>query len=246
MIPSSPPTLIRAPRVRLLALLAVRNGIDFLPGFVTNVGPHVEGILALDDGSIDGSDDFLADRPEVLELLRVRPDRPEWDEMGNHRRLVAAALRHDADWAFCVDVDERVERQFRSRAERVIRRGRLIGCTAFAVRLRELWDTPDYYRADGIWGRKAPARLFRLRVDHCFDSAPVHGIKAPLQARPFRLGDLLVYHLGMLSPADRKARQRRYEELDPVHAWQPIGYEYLTDERGLRLRPVPRRRGWSE
>jgi hypothetical protein len=232
--------------VRLICLLAVRDGIQFLPGFIGNVAPHVDGIVAVDDGSRDGSAEFLSGRPEVLELVCVPPERPSWDEMGNHRALVAAATRHDADWALCLDVDERVERTFRERAERVIRRGRLLGCTAFAVRLRELWDAPDQFRVDGPWGRKSRARLFEIRPDHEFDTAPLHGIKAPLQARPYRLADLCIYHLGMLTPAERAARRARYEEADPDARWQAIGYAHLTDERGLRLRRVPQRRAWAE
>jgi hypothetical protein len=217
----------------------------FLPGFVANVAPHVDAIVALDDGSSDGSADFLAHRPEVVELLRVPPDRRAWDEIGNHRKLVEAATRH-GDWGLSVDADERLEREFRVRAERVIRRGRLIGCSAFRVQIRDLWNGHDNYRSDGIWARKSAPRVYRLRLDHQFDESQLHGVKAPLQARPFRLADLIVYHLGMLTPADRAARRTRYETADPEGRWQSIGYEYLTDERGLQLAPVPRRRGWVE
>lgn len=238
---------LRQPRrARLVAILSVRDGLQYLPGFVANVRPHVDGILALDDGSSDGSREFLAGRREVLELLRNPPERPTWDEMGNHRRLVAAALGHGADWAVVVDVDERLERDFRTRAERVIRRGRWLGRSSFAVRLRELWGVPDRYRADGIWGRKAPPRLFRLRADHVYDSARVHGVKTPLQDRPYPLADLLVYHLGMLTAERRERRRARYAALDPTCAWQPTGYDYLLDEGGLVLKPVPSRRRWVE
>ena len=212
-----------------------------LPGFIRNVGPQVDGIVALDDGSRDGSPDLLAREASVVELLRVSPDRPEWDEVGNHKALVAAALHHGAGWILCVDADERLERDFRERAERVIRRGRLVGYSAYAVRLRELWNDPDQFRVDGIWGRKAVARLFRARDDHVFDPAPLHGVKAPQQARwrgRFPMADLNVYHLGMLNREDRAARRRRYELADPERRWQRIGYDYLTDERGLQVRRI--------
>lgn len=235
-------------RVRLLGLLAVRDQVGHLSEYVTNVGKQVDGIIALDDGSSDGSAEFLQSRPEVLELLKVPRDRPRWDETGNHRALVGAALRHRAEWLICVDADERLECQFRVRAERVIRRGALFGLSAYAVRLRELWDHRGQYRADGVWGRKAVARLFRARPDHQFDTRPLHGSKAPLQGRVrgrYPLAGLNIYHLGMLRPEDRLARRRRYEALDPTAQWQPgLGYAYLTDETGLELRPVPPRRDY--
>jgi hypothetical protein len=229
-------------RVTIIAALAIRNQCSYLPGFVRNVGPHVDGIVALDDGSRDGSGDFLAGCAEVIELIRVRPDRPTWDEMGNHRALVAAALRHRADWVISLDADERVEVDFRDRAERIIRRGSVAGLSTYALRIRDLWDHPGRYRNDGIWGRKRVARLFRARADHQFDTRPLHGVKAPLQDRihgMFPCADLNIYHLGMLRREDRLARRQRYHILDPNCQWQPtIGYDYLTDEAGLELREI--------
>ncbi len=236
-------------RTRLVALLAVRDGMRHLPGFLRNVAPHVDGIIALDDGSSDGSAELLERHEAVIELLRNPRERPAWDEVGNHRALVAAALRHAAEWILCLDADERLEREFRARAERVISRGALLGYSAYAVRLRELWDDPNQYRADGIWGRKRIARLFRARDDHEFDPAPLHGVKAPLQSLQrgrFPNADLTIYHLAMLSPEDREARRRRYEQADPERRWQRVGYEYLTDARGLRLRRVAARRGFTD
>lgn len=236
-------------RTRLVALLAVRDGMRYLPGFLRNVVPQVDGIVALDDGSSDGSAELLAAHDAVLELIRNPVDRPAWDEMGNHRALVAAALRQGAQWAICVDADERLESAFRTRAERVIARGRWLGCDAYAVHLRELWDDPGQFRVDGIWGRKLVARLFRLRADHQFDDRQLHGVKAPLQSRRFGRfprADLTLYHLAMLEAADREARRRRYEVADPDRRWQRIGYDYLTDPRGLTLAPIPEGRGYVD
>jgi hypothetical protein len=236
---------LRPSRVRLFALLAVRDAMGHLPELLENIVPQVDGIVALDDGSRDGSGEFLQGRPEIAELMRNSPQRPHWDEMANHRQLVGAALRQGAEWALCIDQDERLEREFRTRAERVIERGRRVGSEAFGVRVCELWDSRDRYRADGIWGAKTKAALFRLRADHEFDPRPMHGHKAPMQEHPFRRADLLVYHLGMLSAADRERRRARYEQLDPDARWQAVGYAYLTDESGLRLRPVRPRRGFD-
>lgn len=221
----------------------------YLPGFLRNVAPQVDGIVALDDGSSDGSADLLKRHEAVVELLRNPTDRPVWDEVGNHRALIGAALRHGADWVICVDADERLEQDFRPRAERVIARGRLLGCSAYAMPLRELWDDPRHYRSDGIWGRKMVARLFRLRADHQFDTRELHGLKAPLQARRggrFPKADLNLFHLAMLTPEDRAARRRRYEIADPERRWQRIGYEYLTDLDGLTLQPLQPGRGFFD
>jgi glycosyltransferase involved in cell wall biosynthesis len=231
--------------VRLLALLSLRDEIDELPGLIANLAAHVDGIVALDDGSLDGSGEWLETRSEVLEVLHV--ERGPYDEPRNHRLLVAAGLRHGADWLLSIDADERVEERFRERAERVIRRGRLLGLKAFAVRFCDLWDSEDRIRVDGIWGRKSAARLFRALPDHAFDDRALHSHKAPLQARAagrFIPADLIIYHRGMLTAAVRAARRARYEHLDPDAEHQAMGYAYLTDEDGIRLEPLPAGRGW--
>ena len=227
-------------RLRLLALLAARNELRYLQGYVANVSPHVDGIIALDDGSTDGTLEFLRGCASVLELVEIPADRPRWDEVGNYRRLLEAALRHGPAWAIALDADDRVERHFRRRAEAVIRRGRWLGRKAYAVKVREVWDAPDQYRADGIWGQKWQSRLFELRDDHVVDDSELHAQKAPLQFRnrhdDYPLADLELYHLRMLTAESREARRRRYEELDPSSRWQPEeGYAYLTDETGLRV-----------
>ena len=244
-LPSWGPSLGRRSRIRLVALLACRDEMRFLPGYVANVGPQFDGIVALDDGSTDGSAEYLESRQEVIELLRVPHTRPAWDEPRNHARLVDAAIRAGADWAMSIDADERVEREFRPRAERVIERGRLLGRTGYSVRIRELWGSEEAYRADGIWNRKWPSRLFRPRAGVAVDEQPLHAPKVPRAAGWVPRADLLVYHLRSLAPEDRAARRRRYEELDPDSRYQPEGYAYLTDESGLELRPVPSRRGFE-
>ena len=247
-VPSGPPSLPFARPVRLLALLAIRNHVHYLPGFFANVAPHVDGIIALDDGSTDGTAELLARHPSVLEVIRNPTDRSNWDEVGNHRQLLAAALRHRAEWLLSVDADERLERDFRRRCERVIRRGRLLGYTAYGVRIRELWDTPNQYRVDGVWGEKTAARLYEMRADHKLDTRALHASKAPRQGRidgRYPIADLDVYHLAMLTPEKREARRQRYELLDPTARWQQkIGYAYLTDATGLMLRTVDPRRGF--
>ena len=249
-MPSAGPSLA-ARRVRLLAVLPVRDEIDELPGCLASLAAHTDGVVALDDGSTDASPEWLAARREVLELIRIPVDRPRWDEPRNRRLLVEAACRHEAEWIIALDADERLEPHFRERAERVIARGRRLGFDAYAVRVRELWGDSETYRADGVWGRKAGPRLFRARRDHEHDARELHGYKGPLQTLrrlgAFPRADLEIHHRAMIRADDRLARRQRYEGLDPEARWQPRhGYAYLTDETGLELKPLDSERGWSE
>lgn len=236
----------RASSPRILGLLAFHNEMRYLPGYFENVPHHVDGIVALDDRSTDGSGEFVASQPSVVELVRVSANaRQRWDEVANHRALVQTAWRHHPDWLVAIDADERLERDFRRRAEREIRRADRRGYAAYQVTLRELWNGPDTYRADGIWGHKRVARFFKARRDHVFDTRQLHGSWAPLNSMHrgrFPEADLIIYHLRTMHEPDRRARQARYQQLDPDRRWQSIGYDYMTDQHGLRLEKLPRGR----
>ena len=233
---------------RILALLAFRNEMRYLPDYFENVAPHVDGIVALDDGSVDGSAEFVARQPSVVQLLRNPPRTPhDWNEPRNQRGLIEAALLHQPAWLLAIDADERLEREFRRRALKEIERADREGHRAYSVRFLELWDQPDTYRRDGVWGRKRVARLFRARHDHLFNECAMHGPWASVDSREegeFPKADLIVYHLRMIDAEDRRARQERYMTLDPAARWQAIGYSYLTEIDGLRCRRLPRRRDY--
>lgn len=242
---------LRPPRRRrALALLAFRDERRYLPGWLANVVPHVDGVVALDDGSTDGSPDLLAAHPAVLELIRRPPGDPDaWDDAANHRLLVEAAWDHAADWLLAVDADERLERDFRPRAEAEMDRADREGHLAYYLHVRELWGSPTTWRSDGAWSAKRSARLFRPRRDHQFHEQRLHCHWAPLQGRTaggeFPQADLVLYHVRMIEAADRTARRDRYRRLDPDRREQAIGYDHLTDEAGLELTEVGWERGYE-
>lgn len=226
--------------MRLLALLRFRDEAGRLPGYFANVAPQVDGIVALDNGSIDGSAELLEREPKMIALVR-RPRSAPFDDGGDHRALTKAGIDHGGDWLLGIDADERLERGFGDQARVRIAADRGHGHDAYAVPICELWDRPDVFRVDGIWGEKAKTSLFRASEEHRFDDRPVHSQWASTSGPPFgrhpRI-DARIYHLGMLSRKDRIERQARWRELDPDCRWQRIGYDYLTDETGLKVEQI--------
>lgn len=225
----------------MLALLPFRDEMRYLPGLFENLTGQVDGVIALDDQSTDGSRAFVESQPLLVELLTSPGGNEAGMEDGpRHVMLIEAAWNHDSDWLLGIDADERVEREFRRRAENEISRAEAGGKAAIWVPFRELWDSYDHFRIDGIWGEKRKACLFKADRDHVIDDRPLHSIWAPSPPPKgeYPTADLRLYHLRMVEAADREARANRYRRLDPNREWQAIGYDYLMDEEGLELAPL--------
>ena len=240
--------------MRLLAMVAAHNEMRYLPRWIANVAPHVDGIVALDDRSTDGSGEFLEQQDGVIEIERVtREQRTSWDEAANHRRLTEMAVAHGADWAIGIDPDERLEDGFRARAEEWIEWAEGRERHALSVKVKELWGSGTTYRADGYWDEKRKDVLFDATGPMTFDERPLHGSWAPYAPKRrwwqrnvwHPLADLIVYHCKMIHSRDRQERLQRYLDLDPTGRWNPGGYEYLVDEKGLRLEQLPAGRGYT-
>ena len=229
----------RSPRI--IGLVAFRDEARYLPGLMQNLAGQLDGLVALDDGSTDGSAEILEGHPMVLDVIKVPVGEQEELEDGrNHRALTEAAWRFGADWLLGIDADERLEHAFRARAEHEISAASNARQDALWVWFRELWDAPDRVRIDGIWGQKRKACLFRSDPGHCFDVRRVHAHWAswPPQRGDYPQADLNLYHLRMIRPEDRERRVARYHRIDPDHEWQSIGYDYLLDSDGLELREL--------
>lgn len=230
---------------RVLAVLQLRNEEQYLPGCLEHLRGFVDGVVALDDGSQDATSEILARDPLVVDVISKPASAPgephSWDELGNKRALLEGAKAQGADSVLVVDADERMERAFLADLRRLATE---MSSLRVAIWCRELWDRPDTYRVDGVWGdgNKLRTRLFPLpSVIRYDDNQALHGAWDPDLTRklPLRRLHKNFYHLKMIRAADRIARRDFYNRLDPERKHQAIGYDYLADETGLTLERIP-------
>ncbi len=229
--------------MKVIALLQARNEERFIRGWLENIAPAVDGIVALDDGSTDDTYNILASHAKTLEVIR-NPVGRDWNEYLNHISLIKAGRRHGATWFLCIDADERIEERLCTDISMLVRDANDKKIDAYAFHLRDLWNDRFHYRSDGLWANKAVYRLFRNVNSHSkFDPRRLHRYWLPFEilADIGNVGKSIpyaIYHLKMISSKDRLARYERYTRIDSANRLQQQGYEYLIDEKGIELLPV--------
>lgn len=239
---------------RIACLCCYQSAKDYLGDFLAHLNPHVDKFLLLDDRS---SYQVFTYNPEVemkpvTQFHRLGFETGGFEhESSNREILLREALRQGYDWVLCADVDFRFEKRFLEKMRSLALDGSVKpGGVAYALRLRDLWDTPQQYRCDGIWNEKRLPCFFKLEPFPTY--WPAGTLHAPWY-RPYQFApndvimlDYNVYHLGMMTREVRVARAEKHERLDPTHKFQPQGYGYLAQEDGLVLERIPDGRNWYD
>ncbi|WP_164681949.1 glycosyltransferase [Fuscovulum blasticum] len=216
--------IFRSPRrgeARRIAVFSYRYDAHLVPGLIKNIRPAVHGYVAWDDR---GSAAALSDEPM------------------RRNRLILEAQKLGAAWLLACDPDERFEDRLARRLPEMAAEGE---GTLWTVAMREMFDA-THYRTDGIWGAKAVMRFFSVSAVGEDLTVPLHAAWVT-DAERFRTAasGLNVYHMRMASPVRRRLRRALYAAADPDRQYQRPGYDYLDDERGMRLEPIPEGRGYS-
>lgn len=236
--------------MKIIGLLQFRNEERFIRGWLENITPAVDGIVAVDDGSTDETFNIISAHDKTLEVIRG-PRGREWDEYTNQVTLIKTGRRYGADWFLCLDADERIEDRLCKDIRSILVQADRSNVDAFSLQLRDLWNDRFHYRIDGMWANRGRYRLFRNVNTHTkFDPRRIHRHWLPLEiltniqivgvAIPYA-----IYHLRMIKLEDRIARYQRYTSIDPNNTLQRQGYGHLIDEANLELADVLADRDFS-
>ena len=228
------------PRPKLVCLLPARNAVGDLPGFLESVGRFADAVVALDDGSTDGTRAVLAGCP-LVEVLLENPRREGyegWDDSANRNRLLEAAGELEPDWIISLDADERIDADDAAALRQLLARDALPG-VAYGLQHYRLWDQ-DRFDPNFTWIYRlfahAPGQEFPTERLH-FDPVPT---AIPAKARVCTT--IRVKHLGSATEARRLQMLAKYREADP-DAIYPTNFGGLADRPAgdlPRWQPRPR------
>ena len=199
----------------LIALIPTYNESKRITDCLRSVEKYCDGIILLDDDSLD--DTYEIAWSDKL-LLKAKKVRTEFNDKQNRNMLLDIASFFKAEWFIFIDADERFDDRFVDLRE-VMKRDDV---DTVGVWIANLWDSMDTYRADmedthplsqnGLWFRW---RMFRNKGRmQITERKRLHFKSVPYFNRRIGFADTLLLHLGYISDKYRKNKYDFYLQED--------------------------------
>lgn len=198
---------------QLVSLLPVRNGEEDLPRHLSSIAAFADGVIALDDGSTDGTRQILESDP-IVKVVLTNPRRDSsrgWDDAANRNRLLETAAQLDPQWVLFLDADEVICPDDGEELRRFLDVDAIPGL-AYGLLHHRMWGDADY---DPVthW----IYRLFAWRPGMRVSSRRLHFNPVPdtIPRGRWVRTTIRVQHFGASSGGRLSGRQRKYREADP-------------------------------
>lgn len=198
-------------------------------------------VVLLDNADVDIDADCI--------IKMKYPESIPWNDNANIFTNLIMAARMEADWYFVLDSDEDFDYRLQTKDDlkNLIAFAEKDNCTVINGPFREMWEKPDEYRSDGIWGRKTRIRIRKnwLKEEHVVIKNPlgyrlhssVWGVNYP---HKIYQSDYAIYHYGCYNEFMRQQRVNKYKQCDPNNVFQPMGYYYMLDYTNLETKKIER------
>lgn len=215
---------------KLVVLLRVKDGMLFAEEWLRCFEKLADEIVALDNGSTDGTVDILEAHPKVVELIHTQG----FDEGRDKNLLYNRARLRRPDWLLWVDIDEVFEPGLTRRHFDRLMASRFVNKYAFRRfhfidrnRFAGSWFRLNYTAGhDRLLWRESPAGYFENLV---IDSPNVKGIAGLKWPTNFRLK-----HLGYINRDLVDKKKNLYLGLLAEEKKAALDEMYLNGERPLR------------
>jgi len=227
-------------RIELACLLPARNAAHDLPGWFESVARFADAVMALDDGSTDGTGAILAGHPLVRRLLAnpMRPSYEGWDDRANRVRLLSAAADLSPGWILWLDADERIAPDDAMALRRFLAQG-ADRRHAYLLTVYRMVDDLEHFDA----GRPlVVGRLFPFEVGQQLPTGHLHFVPLPTSIPPSRWvrTTLRIQHLAGMTAQRQRARYAKYQEAEPGRGLARRYRHLLREPRDVRRwRPRP-------
>lgn len=199
----------------LIALIPTYNESERITDCLRSVEKYCDGIILLDDDSLD--DTYEIAWSDKL-LLKAKKVRTEFNDKQNRNMLLDIASFFKTEWFIFIDADERFDDRFVDLREVM----KLDDVDTVGVWIANLWDSIETYRTDmkdthplsqnGLWFRW---RMFRNKGRmQIITGRRLHFKSVPYFDQRIGFAGALILHLGYINEKYRKKKYDFYIEED--------------------------------
>lgn len=235
----------------IISILRIKNEERWIKKCLEAASDIVSGFIILDDGSTDSTVSICKKFSNVIEI-HEQSGLP-FDEVRDKNTLLTMALKHNPDFILSLDGDEIMQPNAKDILFEEIN---IIypNDSVFEFQSLFVWDKPNQYRSDGVYGNIWYKRLLRLRdqpSNISYDSTGypgnAHSTRLPSNCmgwnNPVR-SKIKILHYGYYDDELRQSKYNFYTKLDPNNTAFD-GYKHILGEgkfsgsSGIILSPIP-------
>lgn len=215
---------------KFVVMLRVKDGMLFAKEWLQCFEKLADEIIVLDNGSTDGTFEYLTAHPKVVDSMRTEG----YNEGRDKNLLYALVRKRKPDWILWVDIDEIFEPQLTRRHFDKLMSRRFVNKYAFRrfhfidrEHFAGSWFRLNYSAGhDRLMWREAPTGYFENFI---LDSPNVKGISGLKVNTNFRLK-----HLGYISKDLVDKKKEIYLEVIAEEKKASLNQMYLTNERRIK------------
>ncbi len=220
----------------LVVLAAAYNEEQLMPQFLEGAGAIADGIVLLDDGSTDGTNEKAVHDKIVVKVRKNA--HTGFRDLDNRNVLLSLAEHIPARWFLFLDIDEVVDEHSRAALRETMQRS---DADIVEVGIVNLWGDDGHIRFDqpppSVNGVLWRPRLFRKKGSmHIVSSKQLHFPLIPYQTDREERRPIMVRHYGNMTSERRRMRYERYQREDSRHSFQP-SYKHII-AGNVVLKPI--------
>lgn len=219
---------------KIVLISRMKNEEKNLPGFLQYNADVVDEIIILSDRSTDQTAELAQAHEKVTEVII---NDEEFDEIRDRALLYDAAGAHGADWIISLDADERLPETFTYGYAHKLAKPYDPQILGYMFNFRTFWNSDEYYRADGTFGKIRGCRFFRYipgSRPHSTGHKGLHCTHSPLLSFfNIRLLRTPIEHYGYVDEKDRFKKYAYYTKIDPdpdLIKTSPDGYKHIISK----------------
>lgn len=220
----------------LVVLVQAHNEEKLIERFLTEAVAVADGIVMLDDGSADRTNELAVHEKMILKLRKR--DHSGFDDLANRNLLLSFAEHIPARWFLFLDVDEIVDERYRALLAKTLQTS---DAEVIEVGIVNLWGDERHVRADmpppSVNGVLWRPRLFRKKSHmEIRSSQKLHFQLVPYPTEKTARRGIMVRHYASMTVERRKMRYERYRREDPDHRSQK-SYEHIIAGK-VTVKPI--------